>query len=57
MKGGMEKLHTQRRVGEGLLCPLTEASEGLLDPVAITWASSQIPSFCRDALPAHMEPV
>lgn len=57
MRGGMEKLHTQRRVGEGLLCPLTEASEGLSDPVAITWASSQIPCFCRDALPAHMGPV
>lgn len=38
-EGGMKKLQAQQRVCEELLCPLTEASEGLPDPAAITWAS------------------
>lgn len=30
-------MQAQQQVFEGLLCPLPEAFEGLLDPVAITW--------------------
>lgn len=57
MKGGMDKLQVQQRACEGMLGPLIEASERLLDPMAITWVSSQNPGFCRDTLTAHMGPV
>lgn len=57
MKGGMDKLQVQQQACEGMLGPLIEASERLLDPMAITWVSSQNPGFCRDTLTAHMGPV